>query len=315
MLPLQVPTIPQVDTKVVSDFFANLFKGQNILYLLGFAIVVFAIAHIVIRIIHRIIDDFYARQVAVAERLLITEATIGLSKKFFKYAIYLIALIIVLQRVGIEVTALIAILGIGGFAVAFAAQETLANIIAGFVLMVDRPFEIGDRIRLGTAGDKTGDVIDIGLRSTRIKTLNNEIVSIPNAEFAKREIYNYTIRDRTYRLFLPMGISYDSEIPSARKAVEEAAAKSPYVVPDKKVDLLVKALGAYFIDLEARIWIKDAKKMNAATSDLYERIIQNFKKHHVEIPYPHTHVLQDRELHPEKYTGVSKKSKKSSGLY
>ena len=119
-----------------------------------------------------------------------------LLKKFAGAIIYTTAIIIALDMLGVNVMPFIAGAGVAGIAIGFAAKDTLSNLIAGILLIVDRPFEVGDRIEVWAApsGSSTwGDVIDIGLRATKIKTTDNIVIVIPNNEIMKRDIINYTI--------------------------------------------------------------------------------------------------------------------------
>ena len=252
---------------------------------LFYIIVVLALAHVAVVIVHKIIENSLLRSQRISSKLKMSQSNVSILKKITGYVIYLIAITIIFQHFGIEVTAIIALLGIGGIAIAFASQETLSNLISGFVLMIDRPFEIGDRISLDGSENRTGDVVDIGLRSTRIKTEQNVYLTIPNAEFAKRDIYNFTIKDPTFRAYLPIGIAYESDYKKAKKAIMEAVKESPYVIQEKNNTVLLRGFGESSVDLELRVWVKDARKRNLARSDIYERIIDSFADYGIEIPY------------------------------
>ena len=119
-----------------------------------------------------------------------------LLNKFAGVIVYSIAILLALDFLGINVMPFVAGAGVAGIAIGFAAKDTLSNLIAGILLILDRPFEIGDRIEVWSApagSASWGDVVHIGLRATKIKTTDNIVIIIPNNEIMKRDIVNYTI--------------------------------------------------------------------------------------------------------------------------
>ncbi len=126
--------------------------------------------------------------------------------RFAKIVIVVIGILGVLGTMGVNVSAAVAGLGVGGIAVALAAQKTIENLFGGITLFADRPVRVGDFCRYG---DKMGTVEEIGLRSTRVRTLDRTVVSVPNSEFANRELENYARRDRM-RLHTTIGLRYET---------------------------------------------------------------------------------------------------------
>lgn len=125
-----------------------------------------------------------------------------------------IGIITVLSYYEIDITAMVTTLGIGSLAVALAAKSTLEDTISGFMIMVDRPYRIGDRIELMDL-DTWGDVVDIGLRSTRIRTRDNRMVIVPNSVIGKSLVVNYAYPNDQYRLQIHIGVAYGTEIEKA----------------------------------------------------------------------------------------------------
>lgn len=126
-------------------------------------------------------------------------ALAGLLGRFGQIAVFSIGILVVLYLFGVNLTAALTGLGIGGLAVAFAAQKTLENLFGGIMIISDRPVRIGDSCKVG---DVTGNVVDIGLRSTRIRTPDRTIMTIPNGQLATMNVENYTLRDKFW--FHPM---------------------------------------------------------------------------------------------------------------
>lgn len=130
-----------------------------------------------------------------------------LATKTLKVLVVITGILIVLQNLGVNVTALLAGLGIGGVALAFAAQDTVANVFGTITILLDTPFKLGDRIKLG---DTEGIVEEVGFRSTRIRTFYNSLVTLPNSVVAKEKIDNLTDRRNWIRFRIILGLTYDA---------------------------------------------------------------------------------------------------------
>ncbi|MDI6654677.1 MAG: mechanosensitive ion channel family protein, partial [Candidatus Hydrothermarchaeota archaeon] len=143
--------------------------------------------------------------------------------------IYAVAFIIILDRLNIEVTPLIASLGIATLAVGLALQDTLANFFAGLYIFTDKPVRIGDYIELDT-GDK-GYVEDIGWRSTRIRTLPNTIIVIPNSKLVQSRIINYYLPVEEMSVVMQCGVGYASDLGKVERVTIEVAKEMQKTVP------------------------------------------------------------------------------------
>ncbi|MEW6294861.1 MAG: mechanosensitive ion channel family protein [Candidatus Diapherotrites archaeon] len=298
------PLIAATETEISKILAINL-DGigtlNDLLFKLILIVIIFIGARIAISLINRFIERSLKEHKAIDEKLKFDKVTLDTIKKIVRYFVYFIAFIMILGQFGLNITTLIAVLGIGGIAIAFGAQETIANILAGFVLILDKPFRVGDSITLAEDRDKTGDiielersgqVIDIGLRSTRIKTSGNVLVSIPNSEFSKREIWNYTRQDKTFKIFMPISISYESDYGKAKKILIEKAKKHSEVLKNLDApEVIHMGFGEYSINMVLSAWIKDAEKRFYVRSDLFESIKEEFDKEGIEIPYPKRHLV------------------------
>ncbi len=212
-----------------------------------------------------------------------------LLNKFSGFVIYVAAVIVALDLIGINVMPFIAGAGVMGVAVGFAAKDTLSNLIAGVLLIIDRPFEIGDRIEVWSAPKNSatwGDVIDIGLRATKIKTTDNIIIVIPNNEIMMRDIVNYTLISSDIRVRINIGVSYDTDIEAAKQAILEVAAQVDWILKHPAPVVVVRSLGDSAIDLQLRVWIADARRRMATISTITDRVKTVFDAKGIEIPYP-----------------------------
>ncbi len=219
----------------------------------------------------------------------IDDIVFDLLNKFSGGIIFVLAILFALDVLGINVVPVLAGAGIAGIAVGFAAKDTLSNLIAGILLIIDRPFEIGDRIELWSSpqGSATwGDVIDIGLRATKIRTTDNIVIIIPNNQIMMRDIVNYTTISTDIRVRIPIGVSYDTDIKKAKSVILEVANTTEWVLKDPPPMVVVRQFGESSVDLQLRIWIKDARRRIDAISYITDKVKEAFDREGIEIPYP-----------------------------
>lgn len=201
----------------------------------------------------------------------------------YRLALLGIAVVMAADQLGVNVAAALAGLGIVGIAVGFAAQDSLANVISGFVIFVDKPFQVGDVVRVA---DQYGEVREITMRTTRIRTRNNTYVVIPNKKIIDEVLVNYSKHGEA-RVDVTVGIAYKEAIPRARQIVLDAVSKLPAVMRDPAPEVVVKELGASGVDLEVRVWIHDA----VCEPEVHAHVIEASKlaldRAGIEIPYHH----------------------------
>jgi small-conductance mechanosensitive channel len=217
--------------------------------------------------------------------------------RFADFIVYTIAIIIALDMLGVNVMPFIAGAGVAGVAVGFAAKDTLSNLIAGILLIIDRPFEVGDRIEVWSAPADSatwGDVIDIGLRATKIKTTDNIVIVIPNNEIMMRDIINYTHISEKIRVRINIGVAYDADLPKAKKLILRVAAATEWVVDEPAPKVVVRNFGESSVDLQLRVWIGDARQRMNTISHITDSVKGAFDNEGIEIPYPKRdiHIIQ-----------------------
>jgi MscS family membrane protein len=200
-------------------------------------------------------------------------AVVPLGRRSAKAFVIVLGGIALLQNLGFDVTGLLAGLGIGGLAVALAAQKTVENLFGGVTLIADRPVRVGDFCRFG---DRIGTVEEVGLRSTRIRTLDRTVVSIPNAQFAALALENFTRRDRIW-LSATLGLRYETTPDQLRHLLVELKRlllAHPRIHPDPARVRFV-GFGAYSLDVEifAYVLTTDINEFLAIREGLYLRIM------------------------------------------
>jgi small-conductance mechanosensitive channel len=134
--------------------------------------------------------NWYKLNIASKTKTKLDDRFIPFFAKTTNVILWVIALIILLSHFGININALVAALGVSSLAIALAAQDTIANLIAGFLIMIDRPFKIGDRIKLPTG--EMVEVLEIGIRRSKFLSEDKAIVIVPNLDLSKKKIVNYT---------------------------------------------------------------------------------------------------------------------------
>jgi len=248
-------------------------------------------------VVGRMLESRLARHEAAAATTLVP-----LGRKTFKALIVVLAVLAGLDSFGFDVTALIAGLGVGGLAVALAAQKTVENLFGGATLLADRPVKVGDFCRFG---DKVGIVEEIGLRSTRIRTLARTLVTVPNAEFATLQLENFAERDKMW--FNPtLGLRYETTPEQMRYVlvkVREMLYSHPKVDSDP-ARIRFTSFGAYSLDLEvfAYVNVTDFGEFLEVAEDLNLRLMDIIAESGTGFAFPSstTYLARDEGVDPER---------------
>lgn len=231
------------------------------------------------------IANWYESQLEKTGKVELGEQLLPFMRRVILIVLAIITAIILLDYFDIEVSGVVATLGIGSLAIALAAQATLADTISGFVIMVDRPYRIGDRIEIQDL-DTWGDIVDIGLRSTRIRTRDNRMVIVPNSVIGKSLIVNYSYPDTQYRIQIHIGIGYGSDIEKARKVIIDAVSKVDGVLKDHPVEALFLEFGDSALIFRVRWWLDsyvDTRRMfDRVNTAMYSAL----NEAGIEIPFP-----------------------------
>jgi small-conductance mechanosensitive channel len=233
--------------------------------------------------------QYLEKRVADRTENKIDDILFDLLNKFAGAIIYVTAAILALDTLGINVMPFVAGAGVLGVALGFAAKDTLSNLIAGVLLIIDRPFEVGDRIEVwrAPAGSASwGDVIDIGLRATKIRTTDNIVIIIPNNEIMKRDIVNYTTISTLIRVRVNIGVSYEADIRKAKDIIIDVARRMEWVADAPPPKVVVRNFGDSSVDLQLRVWIRNARRRMDTVSFVIDNVKEAFDQAGIEIPYP-----------------------------
>lgn len=214
----------------------------------------------------------------------INEALLPLLNRVIAILIVLISLITVLHHFGQDVSSLVVSLGVGSLAIALAAQETIANMIGGFVIMTDRPFRIGDRIKLPSG--EIGDVHEIGIRSTRVLDFDNNLIVIPNAELIKGKIVNYSYPSEQIRVFVDVSVAYGSDIDRARAIMLRIAQEHPDVLKSPPPSVSLVGFGESSLNLLLNGRAGDYRQKFPIETTLRENIYKAFLVEKIQMAIP-----------------------------
>jgi small-conductance mechanosensitive channel len=151
------------------------------------------------------------------------------------------------------------------------------------ILLFERPIKVGDRV---TVGGIEGDVIEINIRSTTIRSLNNIDIIVPNSEFVSSQVVNWSHGDRKIRLDIEVGVSYNSDLETVLRSLKEVALENPEILRDPEPDVHLREFGDSSWNMKLRIWIDNPKRHPAVRSDINCAIVRKFRENGVEIPFP-----------------------------
>ena len=204
---------------------------------------------------------------------------------FIKYAILAVAIVAVLGQFGVQTASLLAVLGAAGLAIGLALQGTLSNVAAGTMLLILRPFGVGDYIEYGSMG---GTVKSLGLFGTELATIDNKYVFAPNSSIWGTEITNYS-RNKQRRQDITVGISYGDDINQAFKTINKVLKKEKRLIDTKGKEpvIAVEAMNASSVDIKVRICTK-TEDFFGVQWDLLKAIKEELDKDGITIPFPTT---------------------------
>lgn len=192
--------------------------------------------------------------------------------------------VIILSIWNVNVTPLLASAGIVGAAVAFAAKDTLANFFGAMSIFADKPFKVGDIITLDS-GEK-GSVVSIGIRSTRIKTFDDVLITIPNSTIANAKITNDSAPNPVVRVKLPVSVAYGTDLNAVDKILLEIVTNHSEVLKDPAPRVFFGSFGESALNLDLLFWLSDPSLRLRVSNDVNRAIYERFKEAGIKIPFP-----------------------------
>lgn len=219
-------------------------------------------------------------------------AVVSFITAIIKSVIFIAAILMALGHVGVQTTSFIAILGAAGLAIGLALQGSLANIASGVLLIMFRPMRAGEYVE---AGGVAGTVESITIFQTVLKTPDNKVVFVPNAQITNDSITNYS-REALRRIDLVVGVSYSADLLKTKEVLEAVVKADPRVLEEPALNIQVNELGASSVDFIVRPWTK-VEDYWPTRWDLNREIKLALDKHGIGIPFPQmdVHLFKEQE--------------------
>lgn len=203
--------------------------------------------------------------------------------KFAKTIIFATGLLMILSRFDIDITPFIASLGVAGFAIGFAVKDTLANVIGGVVLILDRSFVVGDKV---TVDSQTGVIKEVGLRNTKLVTYDNEIIVIPNGELMNKQFKNYVLPDPKIRVVVNFGAAYGCDIDEVNNIVIKALNGIDQICTDPAPSVVCYEMADFALNFQAKFWVPDYADQYGKKIEATKLVYDTLNSAGINIPFP-----------------------------
>ncbi len=208
--------------------------------------------------------------------------------RVMQYVVVTVGVLISFQFIGIDLSSLAVVFGFLSIGIGFGLQNITSNFISGLIILFERPISVGDRV---VVSDIEGDVTEINIRSTKIRTLNNVSIIVPNSDFVSKEVVNYSFGDPTYRVDIEVGVSYGSDLDKVLRVLTEVAEENEYVLKDPEPRVHLKKFGDSAWNMEVRAWIGEVDMHPRVRNQLNQAVVRKFRENDIVIPFP------QRDLH------------------
>lgn len=254
-----------------------------------------ALVVIIFNLIYHALDEllqWYLTGRQEDSKELVSRNIIPIAEKLAMLFLMGTALIIILKHFNYDIFSVVTALGIGSLAIGLAAKDTLANMISGFTLMLDQPFRIGDRIQL--VGGQIGDVSDIGLRSTKIKTLDNQLLIIPNSDMCNTMLINQAFPDARVKGRINIGVAYGSDVEQVKGVLIATALEVEEVLRDPLPESYFVAFGDSSLNMSLFFWVEEYGKLFATTDKVNSLLLRRFNESGIVIPFPIRTVIMEK---------------------
>jgi len=267
----------------VDQFFSNSYQFLIVLNITWF----------IVRFVNALIEEYLVPKAEDNSTKYLDNTLIPIIRRGILGIIWAIGIMMALRNVGVDVGALIAGLGIGGLAFALAAQDTIKNIFGGITIFTDRPFRIGERVKVDGFD---GIIEDIGIRSTRLRTLEKRLVTIPNYKIVEASIENIS-NEPMRRVMMKIGLTYNT----APEKMEEALTilknmpKTNKQVDSKDLIATFSGFGPYSLDITYIYWVKKTGDVMEVPSNVNFEILKQFNQAKLNFAFPTQTVILDNE--------------------
>ena len=237
------------------------------------AVLIWVIGKKIIKLLDKLVKK-------MLDRSSLDKGVVNFAVSVLKFVMYAVLVMIVVDKLGFQTTSLLTLFGSAALAIGMSLQGSLSNFAGGILILIFKPFKVGDYI---IVGDKEGTVKSIEILYTRLITIDNKVIMLPNGSLSNSSIVNVGA-ENTRRIDIEIGIGYSSDIPKAKKLLEEVINKENGILKEKEVLVVVKSLDESCVTLETRAWVNTSDYWNVRF-DLLEKYKNIFDENGIEIPF------------------------------
>ncbi len=211
-------------------------------------------------------------------------------ERILHYVVLVIGVLVGLESIGLDLSSLAIMFGFLGVGIGFGLQNIAANFVSGLILLLERPIKVGDMV---TVGDDIGTVSAIKLRFTRVNTLDNIDIIIPNSTFVEENVINWSHGEEKIRIRVPIGVAYGTDARQVEELLLEVARDNARVLEDPAPAVLFLGFGDSSLNFELRAWVSFPRLRPSVKSELNYSIYEILNENGIEIPFPQMDVHMD----------------------
>lgn len=262
---------------ILQEYLQNAMPGLiSFLIQLVIAIVILLIGSKIIKMITKMLRRSLERGSAEA-------GVISFVSSLTKYVLYFLLIMMILSGFGVTTGSVVALLGSAGFTLGLALQGSLANFAGGVLILILKPFKVGDYI-IESAGGNEGTVVGITIFYTKLSTVDNKQILIPNGSLSNTTIVNVSAMENR-KLDLRIGVSYEANLAKTKEVLRQVVDAHELILKDEPIDIFVSELGESSVEMGVRVWVKNEDYWNVRWA-LMEEIKNALDANDINIPYP-----------------------------
>ena len=271
----------------------NIFSPANMTVAIKIAAIIvvgFIVLRLIIFIVKRAMKKRFSQQ------------SIMIVRKIIVYTVAFVILILILKQLNVKLAAILGAAGIAGLAIGFASQTSLSNIISGIFLISEKPFAVGDIIKVDGF---SGIILSVDLLSVKIRTFDNQYVRIPNEKLIKTEVVNVT-KFPIRRLDINVSIAYKEDISKVKEQLLQITKKNPHCLDNPEPLFVIKEFGDSGIELLLGVWFVKTDYL-VTKNTMMQEIKESFDREGIEIPFPHISLYAGSMSDPMKIQMIGNK--------
>lgn len=256
--------------------------------------IILLLTYYAVRLVDTVLD-WYRDELSVKMEIEQLKHFFPLIRKILSITLWVLGLLMLISFWGVDIKGILVSMGVLSLAVAMATKDTIENMVSGFLIMFDRPFRIGDRVRLESG--EIGDIYEIGLRSTKLLTFDSNLIIIPNNKLVQQKITNLSYPKPKIRVVVEVGVAYDSDVERVKEIMENIARSHSKVIDDPAPKAHFIDFGESALALKLFAYVDEYGDAWSTGNEIREQILHAFRKNNIEIPFPQVdvHIGRDKK--------------------